>query len=65
MYAVIKSGGKQVRVAEGDVVKLETLTAEVGKTVDFEEVLMVGEGKAVKVGAPTVHVNRVYAGRLN
>jgi large subunit ribosomal protein L21 len=54
MYAVIKSGGKQYRVKEGDVLKLEKLPTEVGNVVEFNEVLMVADGDDVIVGAPTV-----------
>ena len=57
MYAVIKTGGKQYRVAAGDVIKVEKLDGEVGQTVDFDQVLMVGGDaapKGVVVGAPTV-----------
>jgi large subunit ribosomal protein L21 len=54
MYAVIKTGGKQYRVANGETLKVETLVADVGSTVSFDQVLLVGEGESVKVGAPTV-----------
>ncbi len=54
MYAVIKTGGKQYRITQGESLKVETLEAEVGATISFEEVLMVGDGDAVSVGAPTV-----------
>jgi large subunit ribosomal protein L21 len=54
MYAVIKSGGKQYRVAPGDQLKLESLAGEPGAVVSFDEVLMVANGDSVKVGAPTV-----------
>ena len=54
MYAVIKTGGKQYRVAEGDVVKMEKIEVEPGKTIDFDEVLMVANGGDVKVGAPVL-----------
>ena len=54
MYAVIKTGGKQYRVKEGDVLKLEQLTAEVGSTVDFNEVLMVTDGETVICGTPMI-----------
>ena len=54
MYAVIKTGGKQYRVASGEVLKVETLVADVGSIVSFDQVLMVGEGESVKIGAPTV-----------
>jgi large subunit ribosomal protein L21 len=52
MYAVILSGGKQYRVEEGDVLKLETLPEAVDATVNFDKILAVGEGEAVKVGRP-------------
>ncbi len=51
MYAVIKTGGKQYRVQEGDVLRVEKLDAEAGKKVTFDQVLMLGEGDAIKVGA--------------
>ena len=54
MYAVIKSGGKQYRVESGAKLRVEALAAEVGANVSFEEVLLVGGGDAVKVGAPLV-----------
>ena len=60
MYAVIKTGGKQYRVAAGDVIKVEKLDGEVGTTVDLSEVLMVG-GDQPKIGAPTVDGAKVSA----
>ena len=54
MYAVISSGGRQYRVTEGQTLKLEKLAVEIGDTVDFDQVLMVGLGEDVKVGAPFV-----------
>lgn len=59
MYAVIMSGGKQYRVQEGDTLKLESLPVEIGKTVDFDKILMVGEGEKVKVGRPYVEGGKV------
>ena len=59
MYAVIATGGKQYRVAEGDVVRIEKLAAELGATVEFDEVLLVGSGADVKVGAPLVVGSKV------
>ena len=53
MYAVIKTGGKQYRVAQGDRLKVEKLVADVGGKVSFEALLVGGEGEA-KVGAPVV-----------
>lgn len=54
MFAVITSGGRQYRVTEGQMLKLEKLAAEVGSTVDFNQVLMVGSGDDVKLGLPHV-----------
>lgn len=54
MYAVIKSGGKQYRVESGAKLRVERLLAEIGAAVSFDEVLLVGDGDAVKVGAPLV-----------
>src|SRR5512141_3264469 len=54
MHAVIKTGGKQYRVAPGDTLKVETLTAEVGQQVTLSEVLTVSDGTDVKVGSPFV-----------
>jgi large subunit ribosomal protein L21 len=54
MYAVFVSGGKQYRAAKGDVLRLEKIQADEGATVEFDEVLLVGEGSDVKVGNPTV-----------
>jgi large subunit ribosomal protein L21 len=54
MYAVIKTGGKQYRVQAGDLLVVEKLDGEPGAAVAFGEVLMLGEGEAVTVGAPTV-----------
>ncbi|MBM4781019.1 MAG: 50S ribosomal protein L21 [Archangiaceae bacterium] len=54
MYAVIRTGGKQYRVAEGDVIRIEKIAGESGAEVKFDEVLMVGGNEAPKVGKPTV-----------
>lgn len=53
MYAVIKTGGKQYRVEQGNVVALERLDGDTGSTVTFGEVLLVG-GEAMKIGTPIV-----------
>ncbi len=53
MYAVVKTGGKQYKVSEGDLLKVEKLEGVVGDTVEFSEVLMVG-GDTVKIGTPLV-----------
>lgn len=52
MYAVIKTGGKQYRVSEGDLISVEKLEAETGATVTFSEVLMVSRDGEVKIGKP-------------
>ncbi len=54
MYAVIVSGGKQHRVVEGEVLRLEKIEAATGETVEFDQVLMVANGDDVKLGAPVV-----------
>ncbi len=61
MFAVIRSGGKQYKVAPNDVIKVEKLAAEVGADVAFDEVLMLGDGDAVTVGRPRVEGARVSA----
>jgi len=61
MYAVIESGGKQHRVVSGEVLKLEKLSAEEGASIDFEKVLLVGEGQDVQVGAPYLDGGKVSA----
>ena len=54
MYAVIKTGGKQYRVCAGQKLKIEQIPAEVGAEITLNEVLMLGEGEQVKIGAPLV-----------
>jgi large subunit ribosomal protein L21 len=61
MYAVIESGGKQHRVSEGESLRLEKIDAATGDTVEFDRVLLVGGGDAVKVGKPLVDGGRVTA----
>lgn len=52
MYAVLKTGGKQYRVSEGDVISVEKLEGDVGTTVEFGEVLMVSKDDAYQIGTP-------------
>lgn len=59
MYAVIRSGGKQRRVAPGDTLRVEKISGEVGDPVTFDEVLLTGDGDKVTVGSPTVENTRV------
>ena len=54
MYAILETGGKQYKVSEGDVIYVEKLGVEDGATVTFDQVLAVGEGADLKVGAPYV-----------
>ncbi len=54
MYAVIKTGGKQYRVMQGEVLRVELLDVEVDSTIRFDQVLLVGEGESIRVGAPLV-----------
>jgi large subunit ribosomal protein L21 len=64
MYAVIRTGGKQYRVASGQVIKIERLDGAVGETVAFDQVLMVGDEQAdgePRIGAPLVDGARVTA----
>ncbi len=59
MQAVIKTGGKQYRVSEGDKIRVETLKAEEGDSVEFDQVLMLADGESSKVGNPTVDGSKV------
>jgi len=54
MYAVIKTGGKQYRVSAGEKLKIEQIPADIGQEIVLDQVLMVGSGESVKVGAPLV-----------
>ena len=61
MYAVIKTGGKQYRVKEGDILKVETLSSDIGSTIKFDEVLMIADGDKITCGTPTVSKASVSA----
>jgi large subunit ribosomal protein L21 len=61
MYAVIKTGGKQYRVAEGDVLRVEKLDGAEGGSVEFDQILMVGNGDDIKIGAPLLAGGSVSA----
>ncbi len=61
MYAVIATGGKQYRVSEGAVLRVEKLDAEEGAKVEFDQVLLVGDGDKVSVGKPYIEGGKVQA----
>ncbi len=61
MYAVIKTGGKQYKVSEGQTIRVEMLDTEAGQSVDFDEVLLIADGDTIKVGAPVVAGSKVTA----
>jgi large subunit ribosomal protein L21 len=61
MYAVIATGGKQYRVSEGSVLRIEKLAADPGSNVEFDQVLLVGEGDNVKIGTPYLSGSKVIA----
>lgn len=61
MYAVIKNGGKQYRVVEGDVIKVEKILADEGSTLNIDQVLMIGQGADVQIGAPFLASGKVTA----
>jgi len=61
MYAVIETGGKQYKVSEGTVVRIEKIVAEEGASVDFDKVLLVGDGENITIGAPYVAGGKVTA----
>jgi len=65
MYAVIKTGGKQYRVAAGEKIKVEQIPADVGSQITLDQVLMVGEGESVKIGAPVISGATVTASVLS
>ena len=61
MYAVIQTGGKQYRVAEGDTLKVEKIAADKGASVEFDKVLLVADGEKISVGKPYVEGGKVAA----
>ena len=61
MFAVIRTGGKQYKVASGDVIRVELLVTEAGASIELDEVLMVGEGGEISVGTPLVANAKVTA----
>ncbi|MFP5357914.1 MAG: 50S ribosomal protein L21 [Gammaproteobacteria bacterium] len=61
MYAVIKTGGKQYKVSPGEQLRVESLDAEVGSKISFDEVLLIANGEALTVGSPLVKGGTVQA----
>jgi len=61
MFAVVKTGGKQYKVSEGDVIQVEKLEGDVGAAITLDQVLMVGEDEDVQVGSPLLDGNQVTA----
>jgi len=61
MYAVISTGGKQYKLAQGDVCRIEKLDAEEGATVDLDKVLMIADGDNINIGTPFVDGGKVTA----
>jgi large subunit ribosomal protein L21 len=61
MYAVIETGGKQYKVAEGEILKVEKLGGEIGDKLTLEQVLMVKDDNGARIGSPTVQNARVIA----
>ena len=61
MYAVIKTGGQQFRVAKGDKLQVQKLEVEAGKSITLDEVMMINDGKSAKVGTPSVKGAKVTA----
>ena len=59
MFAVIETGGKQYRVQKGDVVRVESRAGSAGDPIEFENILMIGDGESSRVGNPTVEGARV------
>ena len=61
MYAVIKTGGKQYKLAQGDVCRIEKLDAEEGASVELDKVLMIADGDSINIGAPFIEGGKVTA----
>ena len=61
MYAVVKTGGKQYKLAQGDVCRVEKLDAEEGASVELDKVLMIADGDSINIGAPFIEGGKVTA----
>ncbi len=65
MYAVIRTGGKQYRVAEGETFKVEKLNVAAGESIDISDVLLIANGEDINVGTPVIEGARVTAEVVN
>ena len=61
MYAVVKTGGKQYKLAQGDICRIEKLDAEEGASVELDKVLMVADGDSINIGSPFIEGGKVTA----
>lgn len=61
MYAIVSTGGKQYKVREGEILRIEKIPGEVGSPVSFDQVLMVGDGESVSIGRPSLEGAAVTA----
>ncbi|MCK4839575.1 MAG: 50S ribosomal protein L21 [Desulfobulbaceae bacterium] len=61
MYAIVRTGGKQYQVAQGDQLRVETLAGNVGETVELDDILLVADGENIKIGQPQVEGAKVTA----
>jgi len=61
MYAIIQTGGKQYRVAKGDVIDVELIDADANGSVEFKEVLFINNGSSIKIGTPHLNKSSVKA----
>jgi large subunit ribosomal protein L21 len=63
MYAIVKTGGKQYKVRQGDILRFEKLNGDVGSDITFDQILMVADGENVSIGQPLVE-NATVNGRI-
>ncbi|MCD6352879.1 MAG: 50S ribosomal protein L21 [Proteobacteria bacterium] len=65
MYAVVKSGGKQYKVEEGDIINVESLEGEIGATIELDSVLLIADSEKIKIGQPLVPDAKVIGSIIN
>ncbi|AMA65169.1 50S ribosomal protein L21 [Candidatus Arsenophonus lipoptenae] len=61
MYAIFKNGGKQYKIREGEIIRLEKLNAKTGVIVEFDQILMIVDGNNIKIGTPTIKDAKITA----